>query len=537
MTSAVSLTTTAPAEPTAPVSPAEPAVSSTAPADWGIDHMAGLISSESLVKSSTAPAPAVPAAAALPGHSAVAEPAAEAAVKPATANVASRDGAADSSATPAAVPVATGKQSIGDSSLRQAAGASGVVAPNSGYASTTADMPPMPGGAVSHEAEDTPLLGNRAREPRIESNRAPLPLPDGTLPIGQHHRWPEEELPVVEAVADQKLRVFCGVWNLHGKRGDGDMEPWLSTRTMHHIYVVGTCECEQTIAKSMLCSNKERWEHTVRDHLGEEYFLVGHHTMSAIHIMVFIHRYLWRYCWNIKTGQVKTGFSNMVGNKGAAQVGLHLGHTSLVFINAHLAAGAKNMEARTKSFTRILHDSPFKCDKGGTGIHEEFDRVFFMGDLNARVNASREKVDELVDASQWTDGNEQLRGLDQLLPLLNASPGSASIRSDSAVGLWPLFSEAPIFFPPTYKFDKQSDQYDSSKKQRVPSWTDRILWKTDENIVNLAYSSVPSLKISDHRPIFGQYEVSVNLKDWDGPDDTSTRGAKRSGVSSVCVVQ
>jgi hypothetical protein len=33
------------------------------------------------------------------------------------------------------------------------------------------------------------------------------------------------------------------------------------------------------------------------------------------------------------------------------------------------------------------------------------------------------------------------------------------------------FEEAPLDFPPTYKFDKMSDLYDSSSKQRVPSWT------------------------------------------------------------------
>ena len=33
------------------------------------------------------------------------------------------------------------------------------------------------------------------------------------------------------------------------------------------------------------------------------------------------------------------------------------------------------------------------------------------------------------------------------------------------------FSEQPIKFPPTYKFDINSDIYDSSEKQRVPSWT------------------------------------------------------------------
>lgn len=63
------------------------------------------------------------------------------------------------------------------------------------------------------------------------------------------------------------------------------------------------------------------------------------------------------------------------------------------------------------------------------------------------------------------------------------------------------FEEAPIHFNPTYKYDIGTDNYDSSEKQRVPSWTDRILWKsrTPESVQCLEYNSVPALKGSDHR--------------------------------------
>ena len=39
------------------------------------------------------------------------------------------------------------------------------------------------------------------------------------------------------------------------------------------------------------------------------------------------------------------------------------------------------------------------------------------------------------------------------------------------------FVEENIEFPPTYKYDPDTDRYDTSRKARIPSWTDRILYK------------------------------------------------------------
>jgi hypothetical protein len=75
----------------------------------------------------------------------------------------------------------------------------------------------------------------------------------------------------------------------------------------------------------------------------------------------------------------------------------------------------------------------------------------------------------------------------------------------------------PIDFLPTYKYDKNSYSYDTSKKMRVPSWTDRILWYVDEEahlkiITPILYERRESL-FSDHRPVVAYFELNSHKHD------------------------
>lgn len=400
------------------------------------------------------------------------------------------------------------------------------------------------------------------------------------------HTWNGQELEPIEAMPRQTLRVFCGVWNLCGKPAPSDIKPFLPQGIRHHIYAIATCECERSIGQSFVYASKARWEKQVCTYLGEEYKMVGSHTLNAIHLMVLAHRSLWQYIWDVRTACVATGFANVVGNKGGAQVAFRLAQTSFLFAGAHLTAHAEKMEQRTQNLARILQDSPLRrvrryarnrldhsperrrmsrcggdspqrirpCSGPGRlngngnrrkaldllpvspvatrtsvlsspqsvphrnsrerefawaevprpkmGILDEFDRVFLMGDLNPRVNMTRADADASIAARDFNSLLEK----DQLLQLLHGSNS-----------LWSSFQEMKITFAPTYKFDAGTDQYDSSKKQRVPSWTDRVLWKRDDFVRGLAYDSVESLKVSDHRPVVSQFEVTVNFENWSKP--------------------
>jgi synaptojanin len=72
------------------------------------------------------------------------------------------------------------------------------------------------------------------------------------------------------------------------------------------------------------------------------------------------------------------------------------------------------------------------------------------------------------------------------------------------------YREMAIEFKPTFKYDKWSDQYDTSKKMRVPSYTDRILWfHKEQYIVPLSYESKDN-RFSDHRPVVGYFKVMAH---------------------------
>jgi hypothetical protein len=82
---------------------------------------------------------------------------------------------------------------------------------------------------------------------------------------------------------------------------------------------------------------------------------------------------------------------------------------------------------------------------------------------------------------------------------------------------FPYYSEARITFPPTYKYDLNSDQYDTSEKARIPAWCDRVLRKGD-NIRQIHYDAAP-LRFSDHRPVYATFQVLVQRVDEKKKDD------------------
>lgn len=175
--------------------------------------------------------------------------------------------------------------------------------------------------------------------------------------------------------------------------------------------------------------------------------------------------------------------------------------SSICFINCHLAAGQKHTRQRNANLIDILEEksafpepsqasassSLFAYRGGGNGSSVlDHEVCFVQGDLNYRIDLNREDVVRAVASGEYL----KLLEFDQL----------NKERSSNQAFRLRTFTEAPITFWPTCayppenlaqgpadrtlpdKYDRGTDMYDSSEKNRIPAWCDRILYRTESGL-------------------------------------------------------
>ena len=132
-------------------------------------------------------------------------------------------------------------------------------------------------------------------------------------------------------------------------------------------------------------------------------------------------------------------------------------------------------------------------------LPDQHDYFFWFGDLNYRIdNMERNTVEEYVKDRQY----KALLDFDQLT--VEKMSGRVFMG----------FKEGRITFPPTYKYDPGTLVFDTSEKRRVPSYTDRILWKgvKRDSVKQLSYMTHLNCLISDHLPVSSVFETDVQME-------------------------
>ncbi|GAB5365924.1 hypothetical protein AAMO2058_001100300 [Amorphochlora amoebiformis] len=312
----------------------------------------------------------------------------------------------------------------------------------------------------------------------------------------------------------EKLSIFVATWNQAGK-STPKMLNFIPVG-MHDAYFIASQECGASIETSVLLNYTGAWEAKLIEHFGKEYERVGSTYLTATHSILFIRSSLAAQLTRIETAYVATGVGDFFGNKGGIAISCNIGETSFLFVNSHFHADQAGVEQRNADYEKIEKRLGLRKEKDDheTRCSDGFERVFWAGDLNYRCNCNRGIAESLI-----RDRN--------LEPLLLNEQLRREMRSKK---VFEGYREADIKFPPTYKFDVGTNAYDSSKKNRVPSWTDRILWRSKAKVTCTHYDSLPSVRTSDHKPVVGLYSVPWVRREKGG-------GGVRNTQSSACVVQ
>ena len=118
--------------------------------------------------------------------------------------------------------------------------------------------------------------------------------------------------------------------------------------------------------------------------------------------------------------------------------------------------------------------------------------MMIFGDLNFRLEFDNTLCRQMIKNGEI----EALTAYDQFLKVRENNIHLADLE------------EGPLSFNPTYKFNINTNDYDTSKKNRTPAWCDRILWKKHNCIQQLLYDCV-DYRYSDHKPVYAYFRINT----------------------------
>nr|XP_020136431.1 inositol polyphosphate 5-phosphatase K isoform X2 [Microcebus murinus] len=313
----------------------------------------------------------------------------------------------------------------------------------------------------------------------------------------------------------RKLSIHVVTWNVASAAPPLDLNDLLQLNNQDlnlDICIIGLQEMNSGIINRLSdAAFEDPWSSFFMDVLSPLNLVkVSHVRMQGILLLVFAKYQHLPYIQILFTNSTPTGLFGYWGNKGGVNICLKVYGYYVSIINCHLPPHMSNNDQRLEHFDRILEMQNYERHNIPNIL--DHDLILWFGDMNFRIedfglHFVRESIKKQCYSHLWE--KDQLSIAKKHDPLLRE------------------FQEGLLLFPPTYKFDRNSNNYDTSEKRRKPAWTDRILWRLKRQ--SRACSLTPRLpapyfslslrsyvshmiyRISDHKPVTGTFDLEVNF--------------------------
>ncbi|XP_058014901.1 phosphatidylinositol polyphosphate 5-phosphatase type IV isoform X1 [Ahaetulla prasina] len=300
---------------------------------------------------------------------------------------------------------------------------------------------------------------------------------------------------------DRNIGIFVATWNMQGQKELPEVLDDLLFPSepdyAQDMYVIGIQEG---------CPDRREWEIRLQATLGPQYVMSYAAAHGVLYLSFFLRRDLIWFCSEVECATVTTRIVSQFKTKGALGICFTFFGTSFLFITSHFTSGDGKVTERVLDYHKTIQalslprnipdTNPYRSSS--SDVTSRFDHVFWFGDFNFRLNENREVVEQILNHGQDLDVSVLLQH-DQLLKEMQTG------------SVFKGFQEAPIFFRPSYKFDVGQDTYDTTSKQRTPSYTDRVIYRSrhQNEIHAVTYSACFGIRTSDHRPVYGLFRVKV----------------------------
>ncbi|XP_014243403.1 phosphatidylinositol 4,5-bisphosphate 5-phosphatase A-like isoform X1 [Cimex lectularius] len=297
----------------------------------------------------------------------------------------------------------------------------------------------------------------------------------------------------------RQFKIHIATWNVNGQYPPEKIDRLLGLEAIKEsgkpdLVIVGIQEISVSVRdylSNLVSGNK--WSGVITNTLLEhDYFKVNSFTMIGIGLYVFAlskHQYALDVT-SVEEIKVRTGFGGTLGNKGALVLNFRWFETDFSVINAHLPAHDDGNAKRIEDFKTIDSSRKSSCRKPA-------DFLFWLGDLNFRLDDL-----ESLDANRI----QHMLAKGQSAALLEKDQLKTAQKEGAAFVGW---AEDEISFKPTFKMVPRTGRFNLKRR---PSWTDRILYKSDSlrNITQISYESLTDYVLSDHTPVIAQFYITLD---------------------------